>query len=283
MNTKKLVKVSPRISVFIGTVASRTGRDELASIHSADRDAVRASIELFPKHIQKTLRSHTCGIRDLIKKYSIPYSDGQRVMKASNYPKLESELNKLEAAYKTYVMDEIIGRYDEHLELAKKRLNGLYTENVFPSKERLASKYGFKIIIDPLTATDKDTFFIEGLDEAQIEEIRKNLEKEISDNLKEGQARIVDELREGLYNILKKTTNDDARYNTAIKNLINICDNISNTNVLEVDAINDIANDIKSKLGKITTASVKANGDAGTKKVKTITSDLMTALDQIAF
>jgi len=280
--SKKLVKVSPRISVFMGVRSSKKGKMELCESHNADHGAINASVHLLPKHLQKKLRDHSNGIRDCITKYSIPYSDGCRIMKASNYPKLQVELDKRKAAYKIFVQDEIIANYDSIIKMAQTRLNGLYVDGMFPNKDVLASKYGVHLIVEPMTNTDDVNFVIEGLNQSQIDEIRANLRKEIEQNLKEGQMKAVNELREAVNNIFEKTKNEDgSRYKAAVRNLVDLCNNVENTNVLEIPELTQVAQDIKKKLGKVSGSAIKANAGAA-KKVAKEAVDLMAAIDAIS-
>lgn len=280
--SKKLVKVSPRVSVFMGCVRSRQGKNELASNHNADVDAVNASVELLPKHLQKKLRTHTCGIRDIVRTYSVPYSDGVRVMKAAKYPEMIKQVDQKIATYKTFVIDDIIGNYDSIKELAKTRLNGLFDENHFPSKDAMAEKYGVRILVEPLGVNDS-SFVIEGLSDAQLAEIRENVRKEVEANLIEGQRRVISELKEALTNILNKTKKEDgARYKAAIKNLITKCNEVDNTNVLEIPRLNEISSDIKNKFKNVTANGLK-NNKKGTEAVAKAAVDMMDALDSITF
>jgi len=280
--SKMLIKVSPRISVFLGGVRSRQGKDELALNHGADRDSVNAGVELLPKHLQKKLRDHTVGIRDIVKNYSIPYSDGVRVMKASKYPEMIKQLDQKIATYKIFVVDEIIGNYDSIKNLAKVRLNGLYNDKMFPNKEVMAEKYGAKIIVEPLSLNDSN-FLIDGLDENQINEIKENVRKELEENLIEGQKRVIQELRSAIANILEKTKNEDgARYKGAINNLIEQCNKIDSTNVLEISELTSLTCDIKKKFGNVTANGLK-NNKKGVERVAKDAVELMDALDSITF
>jgi len=286
LETKKLVEVSPRISVFMGTVASREGRDELAENHAAERSAIKASVQLLPKHLQKSLRGHTNGIRDLILRYSIPYGNGNRIMKVANYPMLEKELNKKVAAYKIFVQDNVIANYDSLVSMAQIKLNGLYRDDMFPSKESLAYKYGAHITVKPMTDTDKVSFVIEGLEQAKVDEIRENLKREIEANLREGQKRVISELKRDLMNIFDKTQKKDgenARYKAAVRSLLEKADNVKNTNILEIPELTKTANDIHEKFSKVTSSAVKANGEKATKKIGEDASNLIDALDAINF
>ena len=110
--SKKVIIVKPCISVFMGVRSSKKGKKELVDAHHADNGAVNASVHLLPKHLQKKLRKHTNGIRECVMKYSIPYSDGSRIMKASNYSKMKTDVDKLIANYKLFVQDEIVASYD---------------------------------------------------------------------------------------------------------------------------------------------------------------------------
>jgi len=279
--SKKLIKIEPRISTFMGVKASKKGKQELVEAHNADNSSVVAAVHLLPKHLQKKLRTHANGIRELVSKYSIPYDNGSRIMKASNYPKLRSELDKKINAYAIFVQDEIVANYDAIVNMARIRLNGLFDEVMFPSRDEMASKYGVHLYVEQMPNTDAASFVIDGLNQQQIDEIRTNLRSEIESNLKEGQKRAIAELREAIVNIYEKTKKEDgARYKAAIRNLVDKCNNIDNVNVLEIPELTKVAGEVKQKLGRVSASALKANSGA-CKKVAEDATDLMSALDAI--
>jgi hypothetical protein len=89
-------------------------------------------------------------------------------------------------------------------------------------------------------------------------------------------------LREAVNNIFEKTKNEDgSRYKAAVRNLVDLCNNVENTNVLEIPELTQVAQDIKKKLGKVSGAAIKANAGAA-KKVAKEAVDLMAAIDAIS-
>lgn len=278
--SKKLIKIRVSISCWNGNVRSEQGASELCASHGAESEDVNAGVTLLPKAVQKELRDHVTGIRKCVKRVSIPWKDtGDRIIKAADYADLNKEVKTRVANYRNFVMDEVVSKYDELYGMAERRLNGLFDGSKFPSAEQIANKYGATLLIEPIT--NPNDIRLDGISEDDLEQIKTETVKEYQTSLKEGQQEILENFANAVQNIMSKTDREKSRYGKAVNSLVDLCDSITKLNVLDDPRLTKIAEDIKSKLGNITTDEMKE--PANQNKVKTVGKDLLDVIGNIQF
>ena len=279
--TDKLIKVKVTISTWFGNVQSKTGQAELATAHNAQRSDVRAGVSLLPKTVQDRLRKHTIAMRTLVKNNSLPFQDGGvRLMDASEYVKINRELQGMEEAYRIFVMDEIIDKYAELKEMARSRLNGLFDEGKFPTETAILGKYSVRKFIEPISTGEG--LKITGLSEAEMEEIRSDAQAEYATELVNGQKDLLIDLGKAIENITGKLGSEGARYKGAVKNLVDLTERIEKLNYLGVPEVSAIAQEVREKFGSIEANDLKESRRLQ-NSVKSDGKNLMEKLGEISF
>lgn len=277
-----LMKVTVNISCWGGIVKSRTIQNETATRHGIAVDATRSKVVMLPKSVMGKLTKHITSIRSFVEDNTLPFQNGGvRIIKASNYLKFLTHLDKLVDDYKVYVYDEIYSKYDELKDMAKERLNGLYDDSRFPMKETICDKYGVSKDTEPLT--DVNDIRINGLNELEIEKIKSDLSESYQDKMINGQKAILGKLGDVVQSIAEKLDKDGGtRYKGAIRNLMQLCDTVVRLNYLEISEIDELAKDIKDKFKDVTADRVKSSKTIK-NNVKNDTTSVLNKLGSIKF
>lgn len=280
-SASKLLKVRVRVSSWMGNVKSDEGQTELTRNHGVEKDALRVGLSLLPKSVQKEVRDHVIGIRKAVDKVSIMFEKGGfRIMKATEFSKLNAEIQKRRQDFLEYVHDEIYMKYDELTTMAAARLGSLYDENDFPSRDIILTKYNAKPVVQRVDNL-KD-FQIEGISEKEAEELRKEALADFEANLKEGMMEVVANLRKAVVAIKDKTKDEGSRYKRALENLGELCDSIPTLNIVDSSDLNKLAAEIKTKIAGQNSDSIKEDKKVAKKLAKTAES-FTEALDNLVF
>lgn len=279
--TKKLVKTRVRVSAYNGNVRSDDGQKELAESNNAEKDSVIVGVSMFPKEIQKKIRDHTSGIRQTLRKASLPFQDGgYRILNAKNYPKLRLEILKRREDFRTFVYDEIVLKHDEIKQMAETRLGTLFDSSDFPDQDKIMDRFDAVIFCEPIQ--DLTDLRIEGLTENELEQIKSDTIAEYEAGLKSAQMELVSNLRKAVDTIKSKTANESSRYKRALANLADVCDSVADLNILEDENLTKITEAIKVKIASKDSDTIKEN-ETVKAELKKDSIDLIDALDQITF
>jgi hypothetical protein len=279
--TKKLIKVRVRVSSWMGQVRSDEGQYELAKNHDAEKDALSVGLALLPKAVQKEIRDHVIGIRKAVAKASLPFEDGgYRILKATEYSRLNAEIQKRQSDFQTYIHDEVYMKYDELRFMAQTRLGSLFDEDSFPTLESIMGRYGACLFVQPIE--NLEDLRIDGIPDAELAKIKEDTLAEYEKNLVAGQMELVQSIRKAVEAILEKTDNEGSRYKRALENLSELCDSVPALNILGSDELEKLAKQIKKKIATKDSNTIKENKTVKTAVVKASKS-MIDELDKIEF
>lgn len=279
--TKSLIKVRVRVSSWLGNVKSNEGQQELAYNHNAEADAVSVGMNLLPKLVQKEIRDHAVGIRKALKKASLPFEDGgYRIMKATEYSKLNKEIQRRKDAFKTFIHDEIFMKYDEIRFMSQVRLGSLFDDEAFPSAETIMDRFDVHLFVQPIQ--NLEDLRITGMSESEIEKIKEDTMAEYERNLISGQMELVNGIRQAVEVIVGKTGNESSRYKRALEKLGELCDSVPSLNILDSDELNKLAKAIKTKIANVDSNVIKESENVKTN-IKKQAESFVDALDKLSF
>lgn len=280
-SASKLLKVRVRVSSWMGSVKSDEGQTELAQNHGAEKDALRVGLSLLPKSVQKEIRDHVIGIRKAVDHVSIMFEKGGfRIMKAVEFSRLNAEVNKRRYAFLEYIHDEVYQKHGELVAMAAARLGSLFDESDFPSQDEILSKYNAKMVVQRVDNL-KD-FQIEGISDKEADELRKEALADFEANLKEGMMEVVGRLRKAVVEIQDKTKSEDSRYKRALENLAEMCDVVPTLNIIDNEALNNLAAEIKAKIAGQNSEAIKEDKKVA-KKLAETAATFTEALDNLVF
>jgi len=173
--SRKATLVAVAISQWTGRKLDKRITDEVNSSHGAAADAGRYNKLLLEKKRLAKINSVVSQARELHYRLTKPWADqgGLRILPNKLHKQFTDEFRKLKRDFEDAV-DEFCADYPEAIEERKRALNGLFNEADYPSPKDIRSKFS----LDTTTSSvpDKDDFRSEGLDEATIEDIKRELE-----------------------------------------------------------------------------------------------------------
>jgi len=191
LHTKSIL-VNLSISRWTARKLDRKATKEVHENNGAAKDAGRYNKRLISKEHLKEVESLAGEIRGMFYEMTLPWCDtGSRVLPI----KLFSDFRKKEAEYHGKWNDAVarlVANYDVAREEARERLGDLYDINEFPAE--ISDKFAFDVKAYPVP--DSSDFRIAGLDDEDMEEIRKS----VAESIKSTEE---DTLRD-LYNRIKK-------------------------------------------------------------------------------
>lgn len=213
------------------------------------------------------------GTRMLASKHFFEYTNGMRDFRFKREAAVQNFLDN----YTRYAMD------------STQRLGGIYKANDYPSLNKIARKFDFKINVRPVPQAED---FRVDLGQAELERIQNEIAE---DNLR-AQTVLMQDLWRRLYEAIKpivdRFTDPDQTFRVStstgqaaiVDNLIDIVQLLPEMNIMEDPQINDMCREIEAKLCKVdpyilrTVPSARADIAAEANKIFEQVSGLMSNL-----
>jgi hypothetical protein len=194
---------------------------------------------------------------------TLPWKDGDlRILPTANFLPYQALMNghkaKFDAAITKFLAD-----YDQDITAAPARLGSLYNSGDYPSANALKKRFSFSV---QFYAISEETDFRVDLAETEIKAIQQESEKLIRESIKES----VNESWNRIGDAVKRaeTALSDPENNrfhaTMIKNLEDLAEVLPRLNIAGDPSIDAMAAEIKARLTKYTTATLKT--DKGARK-----------------
>jgi hypothetical protein len=194
---------------------------------------------------------------------TLPWKDGDlRILPTANFLPYQTVMNthkgNFEAAVKKFLAD-----YDQDIIAAPARLGTLYNVDDYPAALQLKARFSFSI---QFYSISEETDFRVDLADAEIKAIQQDAEKLIRESVKESVkdswSRIADAVNRAESTL---SDPDNNRFHaTMIKNLDELADVLPRLNISQDPALDAMAAEIKARLTKYSTATLKT--DKGARK-----------------
>jgi hypothetical protein len=111
---------------------------------------------------------------------------GDRILPSANFHEYSSKMRELKQTFRDEV-NKFVENYDDFVNEAKERLNGMFAAADYPHREELPRRYSFNTFLDPLP---RGNDFRVSLNDMEVEEIQQ----EIEERLKAGQQAAMKDL-----------------------------------------------------------------------------------------
>jgi hypothetical protein len=241
--TTDAVKVWLEVGKFNGYRTSNQLKNEAARKHGADPDSITGGVKLLKREDRTALEGVVDRARKEIERLTWPW-DKARLCPVENYAELTKNLDAMEREFLD-AASALVGRYDELVESAKARLNGLADTHQFPSRQQFAAAFNWQFCQDRVT--DSSDFKFRGIDAAGQNRIAADFEKRVGEQLKEAQASMVERLtdiiahvREQLGGKTKGKKKDRVITKALWKNLEDALDVLPTLNVFGDESVNEL-------------------------------------------
>lgn len=168
------------ISQWTARSLDRKITDEVNREHGAAADAGRYNKLLLDKTATAAIQTAANAARAEHYRLTLPWNDaGARILSARAFMGYTAAIRPHREAFERAV-DDFIGRYDEHKDAARVRLNGMFREQDYPTRDQLARKFSFDVEVWPMPdASD----FRADLTADQVDAIRTDIERRTKDAL----------------------------------------------------------------------------------------------------
>lgn len=230
---------------------------KIAIEHNTTVDAGKYNKTLIAKENLSTIQNIVNNARNFHYQNTLPWmDDGARLLPSKNYLNYTKEMRRFKADFENAVREFLL-HYDDYINDACVRLNGLFKRTDYPPKSVLEKKYSFNIHIDPIPQSDD---FRVSIQADEIDIIRKDIERRVA----EAQAIAIRELWGRLYNIIKKvreklSNSDKILRDSLINNVRETISILPRLNIFEDKNFDKIITDINEKICSHTPENLRNN------------------------
>lgn len=271
------VKMTPRC--WSGSMVANDAAREVEQSHKADSGTVGAKVYLLPETLDKELGRTESQLRTEWKRQTRPWEDGGwRVVPATGFLDLLERVREPKAAYLA-VCDRLVSEYDQIKAQAKARLNGLFDEARFPSREAMQSKCGVDIASRPITTADDVR--IVGLSESAFEMVKQSVDADNAERLAGAVQSIGDELAGLVSALLEKIeaarNGDNFVVGKLVKAADRTCNALAGLNLTNDPKVFECIDRVERLIRTVTVDDLKSGG----KRVDVLEKDATAILSDI--
>jgi gas vesicle protein len=265
------ILVRVRSSMMSFSKADKDVSEEVKKNHQLGENAGTYIKTIVPRKTMKKLTTAFGEVDKVRLRYTLPWADGNiRVLSAKAFKTFSQELQK-----KIYNVDEevreFLDHYDEIKEETKRRLNGLYKEEDFPTKSQIRQSFGIRVSYFPIP--DNRDFRI------GVEEVKSSFDQDMEDQIKSAQREIWRRFKEVLGSFYERLSKEDSRFKQAT--VAKISDLVDLVKVLNMDDdanIEEFRQEVEEKLTGFDTKDLREDQDFRTQKVEAA-KELLKKLD----
>lgn len=177
---------------------------------------------------------------------TLPWGDtGARILPVTNYMKYMEAMREFKDKFESEVK-ELLGKYNEMIDEARTRLNGMFSQEDYPVESAIKHKYDFRINVSPLPDAEDFRVTLQG------DEVEK-IQKDIEGRLKEAQNNAIRDLWDRLYSkvshMAERLSDPKAIFkNTLIQNTVELCEMLPRLNITEDPELEKMRLEVESKL-----------------------------------
>jgi len=127
---------------------------EVANNHNTNIDVGRYNKVLIAKSAIEAIKKIANKARTFHYENTLPWhDDGARILPNANFFVYSAKMREIRQEFEQAV-DNFIRNYPAYVLESKKRLNGLFKQEDYPSEAKIKDKFGFSFYFDPLPVAD---------------------------------------------------------------------------------------------------------------------------------
>jgi hypothetical protein len=168
--------------------------------------------------------------------------NNERLLPTKNYFSYINEMSKFKAEFDNAVL-HFFKNYDGVIAEARIRLNGMFKDSDYPSKNEIENKFAFRTSFMPVPSSDVRL----GLDNEEVEKLKSEIEAEINERLSGAVKDIWKRIKEQLAHMRDKLADSDAIFRDSLyTNLKDLIDLLPKLNVTEDKTIAKVCADLQN-------------------------------------
>lgn len=185
-----------------GRKTNRTMASGLASQHNANESDISVTNRLLDRRFVKPIKSIRTACFNFHKTATLPYDDsGWRLLPAKRLTKYRAKMLQFEEQL-AIAKNDLGNIYDEIKLDAQFRLNGAFSEALFPSKDALLNGYAMAVGYESVTVPSQ--FYLSDLSFEQNDQLRTDMSKEIETKLVESHKENFLRIAESMTHLLER-------------------------------------------------------------------------------
>lgn len=257
---------------------------EVATAHNAAVDSGKYNKSLLPKDALKPVQQAANAMRTEHYRLTLPWSDeGFRILSSAGYLAYTATMRQLEADFQSAVLD-FQASYQNHIDDARARMNGLFNQADYPSVSEMAGLFGTDSAIRPLP--DSGDFRAQ-LGIADVALIRQAITAEMDRNMQAAMGDIWQRMRSvveamaqklSAYSVTADGKVEGVFRDSLVSNISDLCDIVPSLNITNDPNISAFADTIRASLGQATPEELRDN-DALRAGVAQQAYDILSKMD----
>lgn len=274
--TFDLASESVLVSLQIGQTGrqklSRTLSEEAAEKHQADQKSLKGVVSLLQAKDVKGIVAVVNAARFGLYHRTLPWDDrGWRLLPISQIGDFQLEMGDLKKKFDLAV-DELVTHYDVLESNYRRRVNDLAHEVPFPTKEQLRAGFQFQVVTMPVPRTNDIRL---KLPDKAVEQIKKDVESEMANRLRDAQEEIIFRLIEVVRKLDSQLKKDDGRlFKSLITNIRKQVEILPSLNVAGDVDINRLIARVKKELTSVDIEGIRED-DKAKAQVARLTASIL--------
>jgi len=148
--TTKAMLAALTIKAWTGSKLDKRVSQDVAAREGADNDAGNYSKKLVAKDALAEIKAISGEARTKHYEYTLPWSqDGARILPSAMHAKYAADMRGLQDRFELAVKG-FLNDYEGQIELAQRRLGGMFSEADYPSQQDIEGKFAWEINIMPI-------------------------------------------------------------------------------------------------------------------------------------
>ena len=258
MITERAMLAAIHISIWTAVKHDRKISRKVAEEHGAFESAGRYNKQLL-RGAEKldALRTLAGQIRQSFYKITLPWSDeGYRLLPAHFYFDWTEQMRKYEAEFERLVED-FLTVYPQYIEQVRPGLNGLFSQDDYPSTEKLRNKFGIKLEVLPIPSGDDFRVTMSAEEQARV---ASEIDTNVRQSLARGTADLWERLKEVVAHMVDRLNEPESRFHgSLVTNVHDLVKLLPQLNVGQDQDLNRFAAEIEKRLCNYNARELKQN------------------------
>jgi hypothetical protein len=245
LNDRALL-VSLSISQWTARKLDKRATKEVADNNRASTSAGRYNKSLLPLNDLLTRVHQKTGlIREKFAKNTLPWGvDGTRILPSANYLSFMQDFRKEKGEWQSLVA-QFIDNYDDLVGEAQRWLGDLYDEKDYPTKDKVADKFGIDMVVLPVPAND----FRVKLSSDELERLQEEMEERMATVQQEAMNDCWHRLYKHVQHITEKLADPKGIFHDSmLDNAQETCDLLTRLNIADDPNLEAMRRDVEAKL-----------------------------------
>ena len=282
--TTRAILVSLNIQQWTGSKHDKKVSEEVATAHQSDVSMGRFQKRLVAKEALEKLRGITSAARHEHYNRTLPWQDGgSRILSSKGYFDYAEKMREYSAQWDAAVA-EFVAEYPQMVQDARRRLNGLFKDEDYPTLQRMCRKFAFRFDVLPMP-TGKD-FRVE-LGDEETARVRSEIEQSVNESIRAAMAdvwarlhEVVTRMQERLtaYSVDKDGTVSHAFRDSIVGNIRELLDTLPTLNITEDDTLKQMAQRVEQDLCAFTPDQLRED-EAARKQTAQAAEQILTSME----